>query len=218
MNNTDTGVRAFGKTGRDPAMRMERVKIIFQFALMTACSFVIGILLIRMLPQSFYSDSVLKVSTHFETLFINCGSFYDYIRCILKYSLSDIICIAALFCVSFAAFNYVASDVVLIYNGIRTGSAVSFLWAFISSAELAYKLGVLRYVVFVVFKSILLLLVFDYSCRAAIHSRKLKSLSPAGRPNVKPRALFPFIVNTLTYVGSVIILNGIYCFLIYVLK
>lgn len=218
MNYTKSDIKTFRKNANEPVVRIERVKIIFQFAMTILCSFIMGLLLIKMLPAQFYSNSVLKVSTHFEMVFINCQSIYDYIRCILKYSLSDILCIITLFLVSFFTFNYVASDIVLIYNGIKLGSTVSFLWGFIADTTLAYNLGVLRYLVFAVFKLVLIVLIFNYSCRSAIYSHKLKAVSGTGRPNVKARALIPFIVNTLTYVGSIIIINGIYCFLIYALK
>lgn len=217
MNYTESDVRAFRRNDNSAA-RIERLKIIFQFAVTIVCSFIMGLLLIRMLPEQFYSNSVLRVSTHFETVFINCEGLYDYVLCILKYSLSDIICIVALFLVSFFTFNYVASDIVLIYNGIKIGSTLSFLWAFIANTALSYNLGVLRYVVVVVFKLALLILIFDYSCRSALYSHKLKVVSATGRPSVKMRALVPFVVNTIAYIGSLIIFNGIYCFLIYALK
>ena len=218
MNNIGFAKKALKRKPIHSAIQTERFKIVLQFALTVLCSFVIGLLLIRILPEQFYSASILKVSTHFETVFINCEIPYDYIRCILKYSLPDIICIITLFGVSFFTFNYVATNLVLIYNGARSGGVSAFLWAFISSATLSYGIGVLRYTVFVVFKMLLLALIFDYSCRSALYSHKLKEVSDAGRPNVKARVLLPFILHLLTYLGSAIILNGIYCFLIYALK
>lgn len=201
----------------DP-LSVERAKIGFQFVLMTVCSFLMGALLISFLSVEFYSQSVLRVSTHFETVFINCSDVKDYIFSILLYALGDIISIAVVFVVSFAVFNYTVSDIVLIYNGIKVGFAVFFLYSFVSNTSIAYNIGVLRYIIFVFFKAVLLLLILDYSYRSAVYSAKFKSVNKAGRPDIKPKVLFPFMLNTLTYIGAVIILNGLYCWLMYVLK
>jgi len=208
--------------GRPPAkgdpISIERAKIGFQFILMTVCSFIMGALIISFLNEEFYGKSVLRVSTHFETVFINCSEAREYIFSILLYALSDIISVAAIFIVSFAVFNYVASDIVLIYNGIKSGFAVFFLYPFVSNASLAYNIGFLRYLIFVFFKTIILLLILDYSYRSGVYSVKLKTFNNTGRSDIKPRVLFPFVLNTLTYIGAVIILNALYCWLMYILK
>lgn len=207
--------RPFAKN--DP-LSIERAKIGFQFILMTVCSFLMGALLISFLSEEFYAKSVLRVSTHFETVFINCSELREYIFSVLLYALSDIISIAVVFVVSFAVFNYIASDIVLIYNGIKTGFTVFFLYSFVSNASLAYNIGSLRYLIFVFFKAVILLLILDYSYRSAVYSAKFKTFNNMGRPNINPKVLFPFILNTLTYIGSVIILNALYCWLMYILK
>lgn len=212
------GIGSFGSNLRGNPQRLERIKILFQFLLMLVCSFAIGWMLANSVSEAFYQNSVLGISAHFETVFINCNTFYDYIKAILLYALSDILSVFIIFIVSFSAFNYVISDFLLVYNGIRVGFSVSFLSSFISDPIFAYNVGLLRYIVFAFFKAVILLLILDYSYRAAVYSQKLKITSPNGRPNIKIKVFLPFIVYTLTYVGSVIIINGVYCWLIYFLK
>lgn len=212
------GIGSFGSNFRGDPQKLERIKILFQFVLMLICSIIIGLMLVNSLSETFYQNSMLGISAHFETVFINCKTFYDYIKAILLCALSDILSLLIIFVVSFSAFNYAVSDILLVYNGLRIGFSVSFLSAFISNSLFAYNIGRLRFVVFVFFKAVILLLILDYAYRAAVYSRKLKLTTPSGRPNIKIKVLLPFTVYTLTYIGSVIIINGVYCWLIYFLK
>ncbi len=198
--------------------KIERKKIAFQFILTSVCSALLGLLLVRALSESVYFDNILLVSTHFEKIFIDCKGFYDYFFCILSYALSDIICVLIVFAVSFAVFNYVVSDFVLIYSGVRFGLIISFLYSFVSNAGYTYNIGWVRYLVFIFFKAAVFILLLDYSYRAAVYSVNLKKISAAGRPNLKFKVLLPFLVNTFARIGGVIILNGLYCALIYFLK
>lgn len=208
----------FGSASDSRVMRLERVKIAFQFLLMTVCSLTIGFLISGALSDSFYEESVLGVSSHFETLFVNCGSIYDYISCIALYSIYDIICIAVIFCVSFAAFNYVATDFVLVYNGVRSGLAISFLFAFVTAERCSYGIGLGRYTVFIIFKLAILVLLFSYSYRAAVSSSTLRRTEKNGRIVINPRMALRFLLYTFANVGSVLVINGLYCWLIYSLK
>ena len=201
----------------DP-QKLERVKILFQFLLMLICSAIIGYGIAKNISEDFYQSSMLGVSAHFETVFLNCNIFYDYLKTVLIYAVSDILSILIIFVISFSAFNYIVSDILLIYNGLRMGFSISFLSVFVSNALFGYNIGVLRYTAFVFFKAVALTLIFDYAYRAAVYSLKFKIITPNGRPNVKIKVLFPFVVYTLTYIGSVIIINGAYCWLIYFLK
>lgn len=212
------GIGVFRSDSNGNSLKLENIKILFQFLLMLICSLTIGGVLIKSLPETFYQSLIVRVSAHFETVFINCDGIYDHIKTILLYALSDILSVAIIFVVSFSAFNYVLSDFLLVYNGIRTGASVCFLYMFISNPVFVYNIGLLRYIVFLFFKAVILILIFDYAYRAAVYSRKLKITTPSGRPNIKIKVFFPFVMYTLTYIGSLIIINGAYCWLIYFLK
>jgi hypothetical protein len=194
------------------------VKILFQFLLMVLCSATIGWMLVNTLSEASYHNSEFRISSHFETVFINCKILYDYIKAILLYSLSDILSLLIIFVASFSVFNYIVSDLLLVYNGMRIGFSLPFLYAFISDPVFVYNIGLLKYIVFVFFKVGILILILDYAYRAAVYSQKLKITAPNGRPNIKIKVLFPFIIYTFTYIGSLIIINGAYCWLIYFLK
>ncbi len=208
----------FGSARNRELIRIEKLKIAFQFLLMTVCSLIIGILISRALSADFYENSVLGVSSHFETIFINCSVAYDYILCIAAYSVYDLVCIIGIFLVSFAAFNYVATDMILVYCGLRFGLSVSFLSAFIKNASFAYSIGIIRYIVFIFFKIAVLLLILNYAYIAAVSSISLRRTASNGRMVISSGALLRFMVYTIACAGSVLILSGLYCWLIYLLK
>lgn len=213
--NTDL---SFASVRSRELVRVERLKIAFQFLLMTVCSLVIGHMIARALSDDFYKSSVVGVSSHFETLFINCTAIYDYISCILRYSIWDIACVAVIFFVSFAAFNYSVTDIVLVCLGVRCGLSVSFLAAFIRDGSYDYGIGVMRYIVFVFFKVTALLLILNYSYVAAVTSTSLRRTAESGRLVIHPPSLIRFLLYTIACVGSLIVLSGLYCWLIYLLK
>lgn len=200
------------------APQTERAKILFQFALMTVMSLIMGGAIRSFVSGDFFTASVHSVATHFEKIFINCSTAYDYIVRIALYSLSDVILLLVICASSFSILNYVISDAVLVYNGVKFGFCATLLWGFISNDLLVYNIGFTRYLVFVFFKSATILLILNYAYRAALYSIKFKRTDSLGRSRIKPRELFPFLVNTSAYVGMLLILNAIYCWLIYILK
>lgn len=214
MNNTRLSF--FKASASKESLKLERAKIAFQFLLMTVCSLIMGILISGGLSDSFYSDAVTGISAHFENAFLNCHTFYDKVLHVVLYSLSDLICLTIIFCVSFAVFNYVVSDFVLIYNGIKFGFLTSFLSKYLFGRVASYNINTVEFFTVVFFKVTTLILILDYAYRAAVYSIGLKETKFNGRPSVKLRVLFPFCINTLAYMGSIIILNGLYCWLIYI--
>ncbi len=199
-------------------IRIERLKIVFQFLLMTVFSFVVGCLIASSLSADFYESSVVGVSSHFEKLFINCATVYDHAKCVLIYSFGDVLCIAMIFLVSFSAFNYIATDLVLIYCGIRCGLSICFLSAFIGGADYLYSIGIIRYIVFVFFKTAIMLLLLCYAYTAAVSSSALRRTVPNGRIVISPQAAAKFLLYTLACMGSVLMLSGLSCWFMYLLK
>lgn len=201
---------------KNDKVALEKMKIAFQFLLMVLCSSIIGGIVSKSLSRDFYLASPGMISKHFDGIFLNCYDFLDFASYILNYAAIDIISFLVIFAVSFAVFNYVATDFVLLFGGFNFGLSVIFLSEFANSAELGYSIGYLRYFIFVFFKLLVLVFLFDYSFKAAKISITLKKTGPIGRPRVKLKVLFPFIVQTLTYLGAVIIINGLYCFFIFI--
>lgn len=204
------------KTARNE--RLEQFKILFQFVLMSVCSLVIGAFLSNIFSEQYYTVAQSVVSTHFEKLFLGYSDLLECMRAVIRYSSFDIICILAVFAVSFAVFNYAATDIILVVCGIKTGFSIAFLSEYVSNEALAYNLGVLRFTVYAVFKAALLLLLFTYSYRAAVYSISLNRTTANGRWAVTFKKLLPFLALTLAYIGAVIITNGAYCWIIYMLK
>ena len=198
--------------------RTERAKIAFQFVLMSVCSLIMGHLIARSFSDAFYVDRSLNVSTHFEAIFLHCSNFGDYFTCILSYALSDLLCVLLIFCVSFATFNYIISDLVLVYSGMRTGLVISFLMFFLSDTNTSYNVAPIKFIVFVVFELLCLIIVWDYSYRAAIHSYELKKVTVSGRSAANTSVVVAFLINTAMYLGTILLISGSYCWLIYILK
>ncbi len=198
--------------------RLEKQKIVFQFTLTLLSALLIGAILTKAYPSEFLSFAEARISSHFEKLFLNVSAFDDILSLILRYSLDDIVAILIVFAVSFFMFNYTATDIVLVFCGIKYGFTAALLSKFISGQELSYILGFPRYLVFVTLKFAILALIFCYSCKAASCSISMRQKNAIGRFTLSTEKLFYLIAITLVYIGSAITVNGVYCWLIYILK
>ncbi len=200
------------------SLNNERAKIALQFALMSICSAVLGVLLSKVLPESFYVKSAGALFEHFGNIFKNCSEVSENLYQILSYALSDIILVAVIFCVSFAVFNYAVSDIVLVYSGLKTSFAISFLSKYLSNTDFSYSISWIEFTVFVIFKLLIMLVIWDYAYKAAAFSPNLKKINSLGRSAVNTRTVFSFFLSSLIYFGTIIILNSLYCYLIYIIK
>lgn len=197
--------------------KIELFKILFQFILMTLCACVIGIIVSQMLDVSFYESAQRSVSLHFEALFLGMNGFREVLTALIKYCLWELVCIAVVFCISFSVINYAVTDMVLVFSGFRTGFSISFLAHYLQEGRFVYSPGGLRFAVFLSVKIVLMILLFLYAYKAAAYSASLR-FSSGGRLCLKPMQIFPFCVFTLAYVGSVMIVSGAYCLVIYFIK
>ncbi len=198
----------------DNKLKIEQMKILFQFIIMAVCSSVIGALILGWINGDLISNMTVMVSTHFEEIFKGCENLFDHLSTVLIYALPELICILVIFCASFATFNYIATDIVIFFCGFKIGMSVLFLASFLPSYATAYHVGYKMFFAFVLLKLSVLIFLVKYSYTAAKYSYSLKKITFYGRPNIKMKVLFPFLISTLTYIGSVIIINGIYCWLI----
>ena len=200
------------------AERLEQIKILFQFLLMIFSSVIIGAILTKLCSERYYIIAQNPVSTHFEKLFLEKKGILEVLRSIAIYSSWDMLCVLVVFFTSFSAFNYVATDILLVASGIKTGFSITFLSKYLSAPILSYNLSVLKFSVFVFFKIILLFLLFSYSYNAAIYSLSMRYTSPNGRLKIVFPKLFTFLGVTLAYIGSIMITNSAYCWILYLLK
>lgn len=201
----------------DP-QRLEKIKISFLFSAVLLISSFLGMIVANYISADLYANSVFRISNHFETAFLRCSDLLGYIKIIALSSLSDIIAFFVIFAVSFSILNYVITDVVLFYCGVKFGISVAFLVGFSRLQNSPYRLGGIRLSLFVLTELILLVLILCYSCYAATASLRFKQTASSGRPNIKTGDLILFSVKTVACVGAVIILNALYCFSLYILK
>ncbi len=198
----------------------EKIKITFQYVLMLISSAVIGIIFLKILPDGYINESVFGISKHFDLIFSECDVFPDALRCILSYSTYDLVITAIIALSSFTVFNYIVSDICIICTGFKFGFSVSFLAAFISGGvtETVYRLGIMRYLIFVSFKAIIASLLIWFAYRISVISFGLKKYTSVGRTVLKPDNLVKLFLYYISFSGLILILNGMYCLFIYLVK
>ena len=197
---------------------LEKMKISFLFSSVLIVSTLLGIFIANYVSASIYPNSVFLLSNHFETAFLRCTDFLGCVKIIALYSLSDIILLLIIFAVSFSILNYLLTDIVLFLAGVKFGISVAFLLTFSRISNLPYSIGSIRIFIFIASELLILALLLYYSYSAAISALSFRGTNVSGRPNIKVRDFMFFSVKTAACVGAILILNAIYCFLLYVLK
>ena len=107
-------------------IKLERYKITFQFALMVIASIICGICISRMLSDMFVSAANDKICQHFFTVKMP-RALFEYFVDYLKMSAFDIALITLILIFSFSFINYVISDLILVFAGIRLGFCASLI-------------------------------------------------------------------------------------------
>ena len=198
--------------------KLEKMKIAFLFSSVSIISAIFGGLVANYISTEIYTSSLFLISNHFETAFLECSDFMEYANIIARYSLSDIISLLIIFAVSFSMLNYLVTDIVIFYSGMKFGVSVVFLGGFSRASDLPYTVGKIRLFVFVVIELAILLLMLYYAYHAAMSSVSFRRTDASGRPNIKTRDILLFLLKTAACIGAMLILNTVYCCLLYILK
>ena len=197
--------------GYQNGQQLERIKVIFQYCLMTTCAVFIGIYLATLLSDAFLLQHGSAALKHFSTAFADCDGIWDFTYNLLRYTLWDILCVCVLFFGSFAIFNYVVSDLILLANGFRAAFALTMLIRILASGFPKPPVRILHvFMFFLTHVSMPFLLLF-YACLAASYARRFRTFNGVGRASIHADVLFPFILRTLSMIGSMILIHGIYC-------
>ena len=197
--------------------KLERMKILclFAFVLFISCAF--GCAIANYISAETYGNYLFRISTHFETVFLKCSRLVDCARIVAIYSLPDVISILVVFAASLSICNYLITNIVLLYNGIKFGITFIFLTHFNFNNSL-YMLEKSKIFIFVLVELITISLLLYYSYQAALSSVELRQLDSNGRSNIKTKDFLQFSLKTIACVGGVFILNTFYCGFIYLLK
>lgn len=194
------------------SIRTEKEKIIFQFTLMLIASIVCGMLFSKLLSDSALQSSADKIVRHFCNQDIDGNMLSAFKKYYILFCIPSIICVAVVFIFSFSFVNYVVTDTVLVFLGFRYG----FNSALIAVSALS-KIGIFHSLVYWILHAVIIAVALIYSCRMAFYSLTLRSFSANGRLIVERKALLSSLIFTLTVVGLILIVGGVYCFFVVVI-
>lgn len=194
--------------------RTERIKILFQYTVMLAGSVVMGMAVPSFLGDTALASIANTVTQHFDNPFSLCQTLSERIRLIAYYSLTDWILIAISFLFAFSILNYLISDVVLAYAGFRFGFSVSILYHMLRAPLQEFLIRVSHLVAFAVFKTLILICLFVYSCLLTVHSYRLKQSANHGRASIHMDLLLPLIACTLTASALIFLIHTAYGWII----
>jgi hypothetical protein len=173
-------------------LNLEKKKIVFQFILINISSFIAGILFVNILSDNLQCQFVNSIERYFHTPVV----FNGFWRTLLASCLAELICILFLFAFSFSFINYLVTDFVLTFSGLKIGIYTHLCIISDIGAKTEFA---------VVFLKILLdIIILVYSCKIAIHSLTLKKFLSETRVAIR---IVPFIrIAALTVITVVLTL------------
>ncbi len=186
-------------------------KLILQYALIFMSSLCIGFLLPKFLNESFISSICQKIGLHFEVPFYNIEKTTDWLKVLLRYSLSDIVCLCVILIFSFSTSNLIISGAMLIYIGIKNGCEATLVY-FCYFTKLEYSPSFSEICIFFIFKTLLVAFMIKYIIYASLFSEKLRCGTDS--KNIIFLKSLKYIGCSLLYVFIFLFLHGIYCFTI----
>ncbi len=198
----------FGKTWLKGSKETEKLKILFQFSIMLIASVIGGICFTALLSdtatQRLSQKALLSISEDIGTTLL--------IGKIWSISAIELICIAVLFVFSFSLVNYTVSDIALVFLGFKWGmsAAVVKLTGFES-------FGMGNSLSFWILRGAILFVIFFFACKMAFFSLDIRTSSLNGRGQINSKKLVSLILFALSVAIAIWLLNGIYCFVIYIL-
>ena len=164
---------------------LERIKVIFQYCLMISCSAFMGIYFAYLLSDDFLVSTQQIIQTHFQSACVDDQNVSDFISTVFRYALWDILSICALFISSFAIFNYLVADLILIANGFKTAFSVAFLIRILILRADLSALRTLHIFLFFTLRLATLILLLYFAFRCAAYSRRLRTFNKVGRFSIQ---------------------------------
>ena len=198
--------------------RIETLKIKFQFLITVVCSFILGVLLFGACSDSFSLQAQKAVDTHFSNLFFGVFGIKDIFLTITVYTLPYILAIIIITVLSFSVFNYIASDIILLTCGIKIGYSITLLFNCVYSDAASENIDLLDFLLFAIARLLLLALITCYAYRASLFSYNVSFKYKNGRHYLAPLSLLSYVSVMAAYIGALIVTNGMYCAIAFVLK
>lgn len=194
-------------------IKTEKAKILFQFILMLIASVVCGIFFSQLLSENVLFEINKKIQLYFSSFFYNCYYAEDYLDNFLYLSSFDLISAFILFIFSFSFLNYIVSDIIIISHGFCFGMNLS-IFKMISFSQI----GTSRSLLYFVSRFILLLLLSFCAYTMALYSLRLRLFTNNGRAIINKKLFLKMFLFTLTMLGTILMINGLYCLFIFLLK
>ncbi len=189
-------------------IRLEKIKILFQFLIMLVASVVLGVCLSRLFSDELRARAFSDIIRHFSAQAANSSAsslFFKY----LSFSLFDIISILSLVIFSFSFINYVVSDIIIVIYGTRLGIGASLALAL-------QDIQVFEKIIFFSFRSLIIILIIIFCYKMALYSLELRRFSSNGRFAADKRKTISIIAFALAFLGLILIINGLYCICLYI--
>ncbi len=193
-------------------IKKEKAKIVFQFALMLVSSVVCGVCLSRLLSEATFVKIGNKIQLYFSCFFDGCNKWQDYMSSFLPLNFFDVLCVLILFIFSFSFLNYIVSDIIIILCGFSFGINLSVFCAFFS------QIGISSSLLYLICKFLILILISSYAWIMALYSLHLRRFTGNGRAIINKRTLLLVSVLTLTVLGTILMINALYCAFIILLN
>lgn len=185
--------------------RGEPTKILVQYSSLSVGAVVVGAFLAKFAYLPFLLEHANK---HFALPFLYCTSTKDVSIEFLQYISADLLCAILLLFASFSLLNYLCSDLILTFQGLRLGIAIS---AFVALRDTEYRgesFGLLL---------LRLGTTFFLICCACVLSRcfyKFRSSEPI---LFTPRLILTFIGIFLVLIAFIFVVNILYCGFIFLI-
>ncbi len=198
-------------------MAIEKVKIALQYGLMTVSALVAGATFTFLLQEAAFLSFFYSVFAHFGESFLGIQSLGEASILLLKYSASDMIGAVLLLVFSFSVLNYLASELVLIFEGFKVGFGTCMLVRLLSAKSLRAYIATHLCLAYVAVSWILLICCLVYAWRLAERSLPLRRWDPTGRSMLQVSHILPLLLCFLKYCGWILLFNLLYCLIIFLL-
>ena len=189
-------------------IKTEQRQALLQYCLVCVISFIGSMIIACFLSKGSLLDIGEQITLHFSAQFSKNAPLYNFIISVLYYSIVDIICIISVFLFTFSIFNYLASDVVLLYQGLNIGLSISILLRY---SSLFNSISIFDIIWFIGCKSVLLIFYIIYLNTLTKYSFELKSYSANLRVSLNFKTLLYLLIFMISGCGFALLLNAIYC-------
>ena len=195
--------------------RNDNAKIFVQYILISFVSFLVGVSVCRVLPETVWTSLEQAISIHFEIPFRHVQRWQEVLLLILRYAKFDLLCIGVLFICSFTIVTLPLCELAMACQSGSLGVAVGLLIQVKQVA--AYPPSNCEVGCFIGFRLLLFLLFVLYAVYTVSFADSFKIGVERGRTVFHYKKLLPFILHTVVFSGTVLLLIAGYCLMTVIL-